>query len=61
MPFTAVELKSAFEDGRRAERKRILDVLRDKIKPNHNGDAMNEYNYYVKLFNAADHWDIGEI
>ena len=61
MPFTASELKSAFEDGRRSERQRVLDILRDKIKPNRNGDAMNEYNYYVKLFNAQDHWDIGEL
>ena len=61
MSFTANELKSAFEDGRKAERKRILDILSDKIKPNRNSDAKNEYNYYVKLFNAQDHWDIGEL
>lgn len=62
MSFNAHDLKNAFEDGRRFERKRILEILHDKIiNDANNGDAGNEYRWYVKQFNQEDHWDIGEI
>lgn len=60
--FDAHDLKQAFEDGRRAERQRILDLLRNSIVTDkNNGDQRNQYNGYVKKFNAEDHWDIGEL
>lgn len=60
--FDAHDLKKAFEDGIRAERKRLLDLLRSKIiTEGSTPDAKLEYNYYVKLFNQEDRWDIGEL
>ena len=60
--FDAHDLKKAFEDGRKAERQRILDLLRNKIiTDDSNGDQRNQYRGYVKQFNAEDHWDIGEL
>lgn len=62
MSFNAHDLKEAFEDGRKFERDRILSGLRDKIIiDENNGDARNEYSWYVKEFNKYDHWDIGEL
>lgn len=60
--FDAHDLSKAFEDGRRFERQRILDLLKDRIITNPNdGDQQNNYRGYVKEFNAEDHWDIGEL
>lgn len=62
MPFDAQDLKVAFEDGRKFERQRILDLLRNRIITDvNNGDQRNNYVGYVKEFNAEDHWDIGEL
>ena len=62
MSFDAHDLKQAFEDGRKFERKRILDLLRNRIITDiNNGDQRNNYVGYVKEFNAEDHWDIGEL
>ena len=60
--FDANDLRVAFEDGRKFERQRILDLLRNRIITDvNNGDQRNNYVGYVKEFNAEDHWDIGEI
>lgn len=62
MSFDAHDLKVAFEDGRRFERQRILDVLKERIiTDDNNGDQKNHYNGYVREFNKDDHWDIGEL
>ena len=62
MSFNAHDLKVAFEDGIKAERTRLLELLRNKIMyEGHTDNAILEYNYYVKLFNSDDHWDIGEL
>jgi hypothetical protein len=62
MSFDAHDLKQAFEDGRKFERQRILDLLRNRIITDiNNGDQRNNYVGYVKEFNAEDHWDIGEL
>jgi hypothetical protein len=62
MSFNAHDLKHAFEDGRKFERQRILDLLRNRIITDiNNGDQRNNYVGYVKEFNAEDHWDIGEL
>ena len=60
--FDTNDLRVAFEDGRKFERQRILDLLRNNIiKDEKNGDAHNQYRWYVKQFNQEDHWDIGEL
>lgn len=60
--FDAHDLKKAFEDGIKAERARLLRLLHNKIiTDGATADAKQEYNYYVKLFNQEDHWDIGEL
>lgn len=62
MSFNAHDLKEAFEDGRKFERQRILDLLRNRIITDvSNGDQQNNYRGYVKEFNAEDRWDIGEL
>lgn len=62
MSFNAHDLKVAFEEGQRFERKRILDLLRNSIiTDKNNGDQRNQYKGYVRKFNAEDHWDIGEL
>lgn len=62
MSFNAHDLKVAFEEGQRFERKRILDLLRGSIiTDKNNGDQRNQYNGYVRKFNSEDHWDIGEL
>ena len=63
MSFNAHDLTVAFEDGRKFERQRILDFLKDNIM-NHKDttdDAKLQYAWYVKQFNKEDHWDIGEL
>lgn len=60
--FDANDLIVAFEDGRKFERERILSLLKKQIiVDGSNGDARNQYQWYVKQFNKDDHWDIGEI
>lgn len=63
MSFNAHDLTVAFEDGRKFERQRILDFLKDHTI-NHKDatdDAKLQYSWYVKQFNKEDHWDIGEL
>ena len=60
--FDAHDLKKAFDDGRKAERQRILELLHNRIITDiNNGDQRNQYQGYVKEFNAEDRWDIGEL
>lgn len=49
--FNAHDLKVAFADGRAFENERLLALLRHKIiTDKNNGDQLNNYKYYEKLF-----------
>ena len=49
--FNAHDLKVAFDDGRVFENERLLALLRQTIVTDeNNGDALNQYRYYEKLF-----------
>jgi hypothetical protein len=51
--FSAEDLNKAFKDGVALERKRVLDLFRNKIITDpDNGDQQNEYRWYEKFLNG---------